>query len=113
MCWIDYEELQTFYVNFLDQLRSARIHKLSGSISDNFPYLEARKKKKVEGLACTSNYSTFYHSGLQRGNLTSKYSAKPEQNNFLSRIFRESMVYSNKLKKVRIVRLIIMYLSRV
>lgn len=37
MCWIDCEELQSFCVNFLDRLRSARIHKLSGPLSDNSP----------------------------------------------------------------------------
>ena len=36
-CWIDCKELQTFRVNFLDQLRSARIHILSSPISDNSP----------------------------------------------------------------------------
>ena len=41
MCWVDHAELQSFCVNFLDQLRAARAHKLLnqsvGPIQDNSP----------------------------------------------------------------------------
>ena len=47
----------------------------------------------IEGVVCTSNYSALCRSRLQCGNLISKYSAKPEQNNFLGAEFLENVRY--------------------